>query len=81
MTLKHTIPRRWKNILASIDSTDMNEPEREGLKHDIDCEFQLGIEELQQLLKRKRYPEKGYCPVWDNAFDYAIKQVLGEPTQ
>lgn len=34
--------------------------------------------ELREMLERERYPEKGYCPVWDNAFDYAIKEILGE---
>lgn len=40
-------------------------------------ECNLLIEELQNLLKRERFPEKGYCPVWDNAFDYTIKKLLG----
>jgi len=34
--------------------------------------------ELREILKRERFKEKGYCPVWDNAYDYAIKEILGE---
>lgn len=64
-------------ILEIIDSTDMCEPERKGLKHSVEIEFELAIAEIEKDLARERFPDKGYCPVWDNAYDYALRQVSG----
>lgn len=36
------------------------------------------IAEIHENLNRKRYAKKGYCPIWDNAYDYALKEFLGE---
>lgn len=33
--------------------------------------------ELREKLNREIYKEKGYCPVWDNGYDYGIKEILG----
>lgn len=33
--------------------------------------------DLEAKLNRKRFPQKKYCPIWDNGYDYAIKEVLG----
>ena len=34
--------------------------------------------ELRKKLRRDRLMSHGYCPVWDNAYDFAIKEFLGK---
>lgn len=63
-----------KKVLMKLKIVESGDAGLMDLREDIE---NLSLQLLNEL-DRKRYPEKGYCPVWDNAHDYALKRVLGD---